>query len=221
MAYLRIKIFTVTNLQLTMKIICVGRNYVAHAAELGNEIPDSPMLFMKPHTALLLDNKPIYYPDFTNDLNYEAELVLKICKNGRHVQPEFADSYYDQIGFGIDFTARDLQQKCKEKGHPWEIAKAFDQSAALSKQFIDVKLLPDTKSIKFDMTLNGKVVQQGDSSLMIYSFTDIICYASKFFKLQLGDYIYTGTPAGVGPVHRGDILVGSIEGMKMLSCEIK
>ena len=204
-----------------MKIICVGRNYVAHAAELGNEVPDSPMLFMKPHTALLQDNKPFYYPDFSNDINYEGELVLKICKNGRHVQPEFADSYYNQIGFGIDFTARDLQQKCKEKGHPWEIAKAFDHSAVLSKEFIDVKDLPDMKSIKFEMKLNGATVQHGDSALMIYSFNDIICYASKFFRLQLGDYIFTGTPAGVGPVKRGDVLEGFIEGKALLSCEIK
>lgn len=204
-----------------MKIICVGRNYVAHAAELGNEVPDSPMLFMKPHTALLIDNRPLYYPDFTNDLHYEAELVLKISKNGRHIQPEFADSYYQLIGFGIDFTARDLQQKCKEKGHPWEIAKAWDNSAALSPSFMEVGTLPNRSSIKFEMTLNGEVVQQGDSALMIYSFNDIICYASRFFKLQTGDYIYTGTPAGVGPVKRGDILVGSIEGQKMLECEIK
>ncbi|HEX5112612.1 MAG TPA: fumarylacetoacetate hydrolase family protein, partial [Saprospiraceae bacterium] len=153
-----------------MKIICVGRNYVAHAAELGNEVPDSPMIFMKPHTALLIDNKPFYYPDFTNDLNYEGELVLKICKNGRHVQPEFASTYYDKIGFGIDFTARDLQQKCKEKGHPWEIAKAFDFSAPISKEFLDIDSLPNRNSIKFEMILNGKTVQQGDSSLMIYSF---------------------------------------------------
>ena len=204
-----------------MKIICVGRNYVAHAAELGNEVPDSPMLFMKPHSAILTGNKPLYYPDFTHDLNYEAELVLKICKNGRSIQPEFADTYYKQIGFGIDFTARDLQQRCKEKGHPWEIAKAWDNSAALSKDFLDVSSLPDVNAIKFEMTLNGKVVQQGDSSLMIYSFNDIICYASKFFKLQVGDYIYTGTPAGVGPVKKGDILIGSIEGTQMLKCEIK
>ncbi len=204
-----------------MKIICVGRNYVAHAAELGNEVPDSPLLFMKPHTALLLDNKPFYYPDFSSDINYEGELVLKICKNGRHVQPEFADSYYRQIGFGIDFTARDLQQKCKEKGHPWEIAKAFDHSAVISKEFIDVNELQDIKSIKFEMALNGQPVQQGDSALMIYSFNDIICYASKFFRLQLGDYIFTGTPAGVGPVKKGDVLIGSIEGKKILSCEIK
>ena len=204
-----------------MKIICVGRNYVAHAKELGNEVPDSPMLFMKPATALLLNNKPLYYPDFTQDVHYEAELVLKICKNGRHVQPEFADSYYQEIGFGIDFTARDLQQKCKEKGHPWEIAKSWDNSAAVSPQFLSVENLHDPKAIKFEMTLNGKMVQQGDSSLMIYSFNDVICYASRFFKLQVGDYIFTGTPAGVGPVSRGDILVGSIEGTKMLECEIR
>ena len=204
-----------------MKIICVGRNYVAHARELGNEVPDAPMLFMKPSTALLIDHKPLYYPDFTNDLHYEAELVLKICKNGRHVQPEFADTYYQQIGFGIDFTARDLQQKCKEKGHPWEIAKAWDFSAAISPTFLDVSTLRDPKSNRFEMTLTGKVVQEGDSALMIYSFNDVICYASKFFRLQVGDYIYTGTPAGVGPVQRGDILVGSVEGQKMLECEIR
>lgn len=204
-----------------MKIICIGRNYVAHAAELGNEVPDAPMIFMKPSTALLIDNKPLYYPDFTEDLHYEAELVLKICKNGRHVQPEFADSYYQQIGFGIDFTARDLQQKCKEKGHPWEVAKAWDHSAAISPEWIDVETFPDRKSIRFDMTLNGKTVQEGDSALMIYSFNDIICYASRFFRLQVGDYIYTGTPAGVGPVKPGDVLEGRIEGRKMLTCEIR
>jgi 2-keto-4-pentenoate hydratase/2-oxohepta-3-ene-1,7-dioic acid hydratase in catechol pathway len=179
------------------------------------------MIFMKPHTALLIDNKPLYYPDFTNDLNYEGELVLKICKNGRHVQPEFANTYYQQIGFGIDWTARDLQQKCKEKGHPWEIAKAWDNSAAISKEFIDITSLPDRTSIKFEMKLNGKVVQSGDSALMIHTFDTIICYASKFFKLQVGDYIFTGTPAGVGPVKKGDILTGSIEGRDMLRCEIK
>lgn len=204
-----------------MKIICIGRNYVAHAAELGNEVPEAPMIFMKPSTALLIDNKPLYYPDFTEDLHYEAELVLKICKNGRHVQPEFADSYYQQIGFGIDFTARDLQQKCKEKGHPWEVAKAWDHSAAISPEWIDVETFPDRKSIRFDMTLNGKTVQEGDSALMIYSFNDIICYASRFFRLQVGDYIYTGTPAGVGPVKPGDVLEGRIEGRKMLTCEIR
>jgi 2-keto-4-pentenoate hydratase/2-oxohepta-3-ene-1,7-dioic acid hydratase in catechol pathway len=204
-----------------MKIICVGRNYVAHAAELGNDVPDSPMLFMKPPTALLNGNKPLYYPDFTNDLHYEVELVLKICKNGKHVQPEFADTYYNAVGLGIDFTARDLQQQCKEKGHPWEIAKGWDSSAPLSDEFIPILDLPDLKSIKFGLSVNGEVAQLGDSALMIYSFNDIICYASKFFKLQNGDYIFTGTPAGVGPVKRGDILTGHIEGRKMLTCEIK
>jgi 2-keto-4-pentenoate hydratase/2-oxohepta-3-ene-1,7-dioic acid hydratase in catechol pathway len=204
-----------------MKIICVGRNYVAHAAELGNEVPDQPMLFMKPPTALLLDNKPMYYPDFTKDLNYEVELVLKICKNGRHIQPEFAGSYFDKIGLGIDFTARDLQQKCKEKGHPWEIAKAFDYSAVLSKEWISIEEIPDRKSITFSLNLNEGVVQQGDSALMIYSFEDIICYASRFFKLQVGDYIFTGTPSGVGPVKKGDKLEGFIGDKKMFTCHIK
>lgn len=203
-----------------MKIICVGRNYVAHIAELGNEVPDSPLIFMKPPSAILQGNKPMYYPDFTKDLNYEGELVLKICKNGRHVQPEFADSYYNQIGFGIDFTARDLQQQCKDKGHPWEIAKSFDQSAVIGT-FVNVSDLPDPKSINFETVLNEKVVQSGDSSLMIYTFNDIICYVSRFFKLQLGDYIFTGTPAGVGPVSRGDVLKGRIEGQELLRCEIK
>src|SRR5690349_5077171 len=153
-----------------MKIICVGRNYAAHAAELGNEVPGSPMLFMKPHTALLTGNKPLYYPDFTQDLNYEAELVLKICKNGRSIQPEFADTYYQEIGLGIDFTARDLQQYCKEKSYPWEIAKSWDNSAAISNEFLDKDSLPDLKSIHFTLTLNENVVQNGNSALMIYSF---------------------------------------------------
>lgn len=204
-----------------MKIICIGRNYTAHAAELGNQVPTAPMLFMKPSTSLLINNKPLYYPDFTRDLHYEVELVLKICKNGRHVQPEFADSYYNEIGLGIDFTARDLQEACKNNGHPWEIAKAWDNSAAISSTFIQVDNLPDRNSIKFDLKQNGQVVQQGDSAMMIHSFADIICYASKYFKLQFGDLIFTGTPAGVGPVQRGDLLVGSIEGREMLSCEIK
>ncbi len=204
-----------------MKIICIGRNYVAHTKELGNEVPDAPMLFMKPSTALLIKNRPMYYPEFTQDLNYEGELVLRICKNGKHVQPEFAHEYFDAIGFGIDFTARDLQQRCKEKGHPWEIAKAFDNSAAISDTWWNKNDLPDLSSIKFQLSVNGQVKQEGDSALMIYPFAEIISYASKFFKLLEGDYIFTGTPAGVGPVQRGDLLVGTIEGKEMLRCEIK
>jgi 2-keto-4-pentenoate hydratase/2-oxohepta-3-ene-1,7-dioic acid hydratase in catechol pathway len=204
-----------------MKIICVGRNYVAHAAELGNDVPDAPMLFMKPATALLIDNRPLFYPDFTRDLHYEGELVLRIAKNGRSVQPEFADSYFDAVGFGIDFTARDLQEQCKKKGHPWEIAKAWDHSAAIGPTWIPKEELPDPASIKFEMRLNGDTVQRGDSALMIFSFRDIIAYASRFFKLQTGDLIYTGTPAGVGPVTPGDVLTGFIEGRPMIECAIK
>ncbi len=204
-----------------MKIICVGRNYVAHAAELGHDVPDAPMLFMKPATALLIDNRPLFYPDFTRDLHYEGELVLRIVKNGRSVQPEFADTYFDAVGFGIDFTARDLQEQCKKKGHPWEIAKAWDHSAAIGPTWIPKEELPDPSSITFEMRLNGNTVQRGDSALMIFSFREIIAYASRFFKLQSGDLIYTGTPAGVGPVTPGDVLTGFVEGRPMIECAIK
>ena len=174
---------------------------------------------MKPSTALLINNDPMYIPDFTDDLHYEGEIVLHICKNGRHVQPDFVKGYYDKIAFGIDFTARDVQQKCKEKGHPWEIAKAFDKSAGLSK-FISVDGL-DMKNLKFQTKLNGEIVQDGNTKDLIFDFEYIICYVSQFFKLHVGDLIYTGTPAGVGPVKIGDKLEGSIEGKEMLNCLIK
>lgn len=207
-----------------MKIICIGRNYAEHAKELKNEIPDKPVVFMKPASALLVNDKPLYYPEFTQDLHYEAEIVLKICKNGRHVQPEFAAEYYDQIAFGIDFTARDLQDQLKKKGHPWELAKGFDGSAALS-DFIDVDKI-NTEGIEFKLRKNNEVVQHGNTNEMMFSFTDIIVYVSKFFKLQMGDLIYTGTPAGVGPVQIGDKLEGFIT-MKdgktehVLTCDIR
>jgi len=203
-----------------MKIICIGRNYAAHAAEFKNPVPKNPMIFMKPPTALLLKNKPLYYPDFTKDLHYEAEIVLKVAKNGRHVQPEFASEYYTQVAFGIDFTARDLQNKLKEKSHPWEIAKGFDHSAGLS-EFVDLSELESADPIRFRMDLNGNTVQNGNTDDLIFSFDTLIVYISKFFKLQQGDIIYTGTPAGVGPVKIGDKLEGYIEDKKMLSCEIK
>ncbi len=203
-----------------MKIICIGRNYVDHAKELNNPLPLKPIIFMKPPTALLVDNKPFYYPDFTRNLHHEAEIVLKICKNGRHVEPEFAHTYYEEIGFGIDFTARDLQDELKAKGHPWEVAKAFDYSAPLSK-FIRLDSLPDHQSIHFRMTRNGKVVQEGNTADLIFSFDELICHISRFFRLQVGDYIFTGTPAGVGPVEIGDVLTGYIEDQEMLTCEIK
>lgn len=202
-----------------MKIICIGRNYVDHTKELNNPIPKQPLVFMKPSTALLINNDPLYYPEHTKDLHYEGEIVLQICRNGRHVQPEFASSYYDKIAFGIDFTARDVQQRCKEKGHPWELAKAFDKSAGLS-EFIPKDEL-DMRQLRFETRLNGKVVQRGNTADLIFDFEYIICYVSQFFKLHMGDLIYTGTPAGVGPVQIGDELSGSIGGRDLFYCKIK
>ena len=203
-----------------MKIICIGRNYVDHAKELNNPVPKNPLMFMKPSTAILRNGKPFYYPDFTNQIHYELELVLKICKNGRHVQPQFADSYYDHIGLGIDLTARDIQSKCKEKGHPWEIAKAFDHSAVMSPM-IPISEIKNVKSISFELKKNGSVVQSGDSNDMIFSFNDLICHISKYFTLHKGDFIFTGTPAGVGEIKIGDQLEGLLEGQSILSCEIR
>ena len=203
-----------------MKIICIGRNYADHAKELNNPVPKQPLIFMKPPSALLVNNKPLYYPAFTEDLHYEAEIVLKICRNGRHVQPEFPHKYYEQIAFGIDFTVRDIQRKCKEKGHPWEIAKGFDGSGVLSP-FINMSTLRNPKSIRFHLTKNGETVQEGDTNNLIFDFDYLITYVSQYFKLQQGDIIYTGTPAGVGPVQIGDQLEGFIEGEQLLSCEIR
>jgi acylpyruvate hydrolase len=203
-----------------MKIFCIGRNYAEHAKELNNPVPTSPVIFMKPPTALLLNNRPFYYPDFTKNLHYEGEIVLRICKNGRSVQPEFASRYYDAIGFGIDFTARDLQDRLKEKGQPWELAKAFDRSAPISK-FIPLEEVKNLQNIHFQTKKNGVVVQDGHTSDMIFTFDAIICAISQYFTLQKGDYIFTGTPAGVGPVLPGDVLEGFLEDALMLRCEIK
>lgn len=202
-----------------MKIICIGRNYKDHAKELNNPVPKSPLVFMKPSTALLLENKPFYYPEFTSDLHYELEVVLKICKNGRHVQPKFASDYYEEIGLGIDFTARDVQKKCKENGDPWEKAKAFDHSAVLSPFFNKADY--NMASVKFQMKKNGDLVQDGDTADLIFKFDYLIQYVSQYFKLQIGDLIYTGTPAGVGPVQIGDQLEGFLEGQKIIECLIK
>jgi len=188
-----------------MKIICIGRNYAKHAKELGNKVPTKPLVFMKPGSALLVNSKPFYYPEFTKDLHYELEIVLKISKNGRHIQPEFAKDYYQEIGLGIDFTARDLQRECKEKGHPWEIAKAFDHSAVIG-QFVNLKSATIDGYLEFYLNKNGEKVQHGFTKDLIFTFDDLIVYVSQFFKLQKGDYIYTGTPAGVGPVAIGDEL---------------
>ena len=206
-----------------MKIICIGRNYAEHAKELNNPVPSSPVVFMKPPSALLVNNKPFYYPEFTQDLHHEVEIVLKVGKNGRHVQPEFAKEYYPEIGLGIDFTARDVQKRLKEKGHPWEIAKGFDGSAVISN-FLPADQF-NRGAIEFELKKNGAVVQHGNTKDLLFSFDDIIVYVSKFFKLQMGDLIYTGTPAGVGPVQIGDRLEGFLHTKtavkSMFHCEIK
>jgi acylpyruvate hydrolase len=203
-----------------MKIFCIGRNYVDHARELNNPVPAEPLIFMKPATALLADGEPFSYPDFTRDLHYEGEIVLRVAKNGRSVRPESAQDYYDAVGFGIDFTARDLQEKLKQKGHPWEIAKAFDHSAPLGK-FVPLEALEDRKAIRFQLKKNGETVQDGNTADLIFDFPTLIVHISRYFTLQSGDLIFTGTPAGVGPVQPGDLLEGFIEGRPMLTCKVK
>lgn len=201
-----------------MKIICIGRNYVDHIHELQNTIPENPVIFMKPNTSILKDNKPFFIPDWSREIHYETELVLKISKQGKYIQEKFAHKYYQEIGLGIDFTARDLQNNLKAKGLPWEIAKAFDSSAVIGN-FVDKGSI--SSPILFHLLLNGNKVQNGNSSMMIYSFDKIISYISQFFTLQLGDLIYTGTPAGVGRITTGDKLEGFLEEQKMFECEIK
>ena len=203
-----------------MKIICIGRNYVAHARELNNPLPSEPVFFMKPDTALIIRNRPFFYPEISKNIHYEVELVIKISKNGRHIEEKFAHTYYNEIGIGIDFTARDIQSKCKEKGLPWEPAKAFDGSAPCSK-FVPLDQFADISNIRFHLLKNGEKVQDGNSGLMIFRVDKIISYISKFVTLKMGDLIYTGTPAGVGPVAIGDTLEAFIEGEKMLKCDIK
>ena len=202
-----------------MKIFCIGRNYAEHAKELNNEIPEEPVIFMKPPTALLRDNQPFYIPAFTQDVHYEVELVLRVSKNGKAIPLEFASRYYEEIGIGIDFTARDIQNKCKSKGLPWEKAKAFDHSAVIS-QFLPISELPN-RSIQFHLEKNGDIVQKGITDDMLFSFDKLIMHLSKYFTLQQGDLIYTGTPSGVGPVTIGDTLKGYIEGQRMFECSIK
>jgi acylpyruvate hydrolase len=203
-----------------MKIICIGRNYSEHAKELKNEVPTTPVFFMKPDTALLKDNAPFYYPTFSNEIHYEVELVIKISKNGKTIAPQFAHKYYEQITVGIDFTARDLQQQCKEKGLPWEKAKAFDNSAVIGR-FIQIMELKNKEHINFNLAINNNIVQQGISSQMIFNIDNIISYVSGFITLKTGDLIYTGTPAGVGPVKIGDRLIAKIEEEELLNFEIK
>ena len=203
-----------------MKIICIGRNYIAHAKELKNPVPEKPVFFLKPDTALLPKKNPFFYPDFSKDVHYEVELALKICKNGRNIEKQFAHKYYDEISIGIDFTARDLQADCKQKGLPWEIAKAFDQSAPVGK-FLSITEFQNHNNIKFSLKINDEIRQEGNSGDMIFSFDEIIAYVSKFITLRQGDYIFTGTPKGVGPIKIGDHFEAFIEDKKLLAFNVR
>lgn len=202
-----------------MKIICIGRNYADHAAEMKAELPSAPVFFMKPDTALLKDNV-FYFPGFTNEIHYECELVVKIDRVGKHIVPSFAHKYYSSVGLGIDFTARDLQAECKAKGLPWEIAKAFDQSAVVSSQWTPIT--PEAfDSLSFEFYQNGTLKQHGNPTMMLFNIDQIIAYVSKFITLKTGDLIFTGTPAGVGPIAIGDELVGTLNGKEMYRIAVK
>lgn len=203
-----------------MKIICVGRNYIDHAKELNNPIPKEPVLFLKPETALIPKKNPFFIPDFSNDVHYEAELVVKINKLGKNIQEKFAHKYYQQITVGLDFTARDIQQKQKEKGLPWEIAKAFDGSAAIGK-FMDIDQLQNPSNPNFHLLLNGLKVQSASPADMIFSIDKLIAEISKYFTLKIGDLIFTGTPAGVGKLHRDDQLSLFLEQNELLRLNVK
>jgi 2-keto-4-pentenoate hydratase/2-oxohepta-3-ene-1,7-dioic acid hydratase in catechol pathway len=203
-----------------MKIICIGRNYAEHAKELGNDIPDEPVIFMKPKSALLQSHTPFYYPEFSNELHYECELVLRVCKNGKYIQERHASNYYNGITVGIDFTARDIQDELKKKGLPWEKAKAFDNSAAVGK-FIDTTPQMDRKNIGFTFYKNKELVQTGNSGNMIFGVDSLISHISNYFSLNIGDLIFTGTPAGVGECVVGDILEAFLGKENLLSVEVK
>lgn len=203
-----------------MKIICIGRNYVAHARELNNEVPENPVFFMKPDSALVIRNRPFFYPDFSNEIHHEIEIILKINRLGRSIREEFAGRYFSEIGLGVDFTARDLQSECKKSGLPWEIAKAFDYSAPVSR-FLPVASYTDIRSLDLELKINGETRQKGNSSQMIFGFEKIISYVSTFITLKTGDLIFTGTPSGVGPVNIGDRLEGFLGGEKLLDFFVK
>ena len=203
-----------------MKIICIGRNYIDHVKELAHQIPEEPLFFLKPDSAILQHNRPFFLPDFSEEIHYEVELLVRICKLGKHIQEKYAHTYYNEIGLGIDFTARDLQKRCVEKGNPWEIAKAFDNSAVISK-FIPKNHFPDINNIHFALHKNDELVQSGNSGQMIFNIDKIISYISRFMTLKIGDIIFTGTPEGVGQVNINDRLQGFIENEKMFDFRIK
>jgi 2-keto-4-pentenoate hydratase/2-oxohepta-3-ene-1,7-dioic acid hydratase in catechol pathway len=203
-----------------MKILAVGRNYAAHIEELKNEKPESPVIFMKPDTAILRNNEPFYYPEFTKDIHFEVEIILKIGKHGKHIQEKFAAEYYQEIGIGIDFTARDLQQYAKERGLPWALAKGFNSSAPIS-EFYPKDSFGQLNNLSFGLEVDGEMRQQGNTSLLLNTFDQIIVYISKFFTLKKGDIIFTGTPAGVGPIQVGSRLKAFIEDQTLMDFEVK
>jgi 2-keto-4-pentenoate hydratase/2-oxohepta-3-ene-1,7-dioic acid hydratase in catechol pathway len=203
-----------------LKIICVGRNYAAHIAELENERPEHPVLFIKPDTSLLQKKQPFFIPHFTDDIHYEVELVVRIDRIGKHIEPQFAPKYYSHLGLGIDFTARNVQQELKAKGLPWEKAKAFDGSALVG-DWVPKTALPNLDSIAFSLEKNGEIVQRGNSAQMLWKIDDLISYCSTFFTLKIGDILFTGTPAGVGAVAEGDLLTGFLESKEAFSVKIK
>ncbi len=203
-----------------MKIICIGRNYRDHAKELNNPLPEKPVFFMKPDSSIIKNGKPFFYPDFSNEIHHEIELVLKISRLGKAIEEKFAYRYYNEIGLGIDFTARDLQAECKKKGLPWEVAKAFEGSAPIGN-FLSIEQFEDMRSIDFHLDINNKTIQEGSSAELIFSFDHLISYLSQFVPLKEGDLIFTGTPAGVGPVKRNDHLQGYIGQKKLLDFYVK
>ena len=203
-----------------MKIICIGRNYTDHIKELSNEKPTDPVVFLKPDTSILLKGQPFFIPEFSQDVHHEVEILVRINRIGKHIQTKFAHKYYDEIGLGIDFTARDLQAKLKAKGLPWEKAKGFDGAAVIGK-WLPKESLPHVDELNFSLTKNGKTVQSGSSRLMLWKVDELIAYVSQFFTLKIGDILFTGTPAGVGPVALNDNLVGTLEVKELFSIKVK
>lgn len=203
-----------------MKVLCIGRNYAEHIKEMNSPLPSSPVFFLKPDTSVLTRNRSFYLPDFSKNIHYELELVIKMCKTGKNIGEEIAHTYFDKISVGLDLTARDIQDECKKKGLPWLISKGFDHAAPVGK-FLTKSKFPDIGNISFHLELNEKTVQSGNSKEMIFSFEQIIVHLSRFITLKTGDLIFTGTPAGVGPVKTGDVLAGYIGNKKLISCEIK
>lgn len=203
-----------------MKIFCIGRNYSEHAKEMKSDVPNEPVIFMKPPTALLRNGNPFYLPDFSDEVHHEVEIIVKISKNGKHIDPKSAREYYDEISVGIDFTARDLQAKLKQKGLPWELSKGFDFSAGIGN-WIEFTDEMKSKNLSFHLDINDKTVQKGSTSDMIFSIDNLIAYISKYFKIQVGDIIFTGTPVGVSKINSGDVLEAYLEDEKLFYCEVR